>query len=129
MFISYAPASEALHALLQERLAQWYEDHRAEIPGLLPYEYLVGLLDTECGIFVPKMAVHGTGRVGPSAAKPALAKQLADLPCGQVLIIVIICLLILRYLDLPSAVQDEIADLVTVLGGAIWVITKITKKK
>jgi hypothetical protein len=119
--------TDEMRALIRARLAQWSEDYAAQIAARPADEYLAALLDVDRGVVMPKMAAGGAGEVVPPAAKPTPAKQLAGLSCGQVLIIVIIGLSVLLYLGLPKDVQDQIAGLITVLGGAVWTISKITK--
>jgi hypothetical protein len=73
---------------------------------------------------LPKPKVSATGK----AAEATLLTQFTALPCGQRIAVVLIILSVLLYLDLPADVQDQIVGLITVLGGALWFITKVTRK-
>jgi hypothetical protein len=59
--------------------------------------------------------------------RPTLMQQYNALSHGQQIGVLVVILLVLLAFDLREDVQEQICGIITVLGGAIWVIQRITK--
>jgi hypothetical protein len=87
------------------------------------------LLLSEHGVAMRRMAIAGNGEVTAHAAEPTLAKQLAELSCGQVFAIAMILLSVALFADLPIEAQDRVVGLIAVFGVAYGAILKVAAKK
>lgn len=115
---------EELVARIGRRLNQVLRNAKAE---LAEHEAEEVLIATGAWAEPLKMAVPGTGEVA-LAKTPTLPQRLAELSCGQLLMVLIIGLSVLLYMQLPEEVRSRVEGLITVLSAAIWAISKITKK-
>jgi len=87
------------------------------------------LLLSEHGVAMRTMAIAGNGEVIAPAAEPTLAKQLAELSCGEVFAVAMILLSVTLFADLPIETQDRIVGLIAVFGVAYGAILKVAAKK
>jgi hypothetical protein len=119
---------EELVARIGRRLNQVLRNAKAELAEhMAEHEAEEVLIATGAWAEPLKMAVPGTGEVA-LAKTPTLPQRLAELSCGQLLMVLIIGLSVLLYMQLPEEVRSRVEGLITVLSAAIWAISKITKK-